>query len=146
MNRLNDFQKANEAAQLNKKAAGEVPATAIGPPKGGNPFFQPFQKSSTMEKGEALGGTRTTTAAATSSIPPVITPEDEQMEMPRFFAQINEIKETNKRVETFTEEIGKLHKEALSTVDSEVSAGNGLFFILTYLFIYLFLYRFEFQN
>ncbi len=121
MNRLNDFQKANEAAQLNQKAAGEVPVTATGPPKGGNPFFQPFQKSSTMEKGEALSGTRTDT----SNIPPVITPEDEQMEMPRFFTQMNEIKDTNKRVETFTEEIGKLHKEALSTVDSEVSAGKG---------------------
>ena len=122
MNRLNDFQKANEAAQLNQKAAGAAPVTTVtGPPKGGNPFFQPFQKSSTMEKGEVLSGTANPNAA---DIPPVITPEDEQMEMPRFFAQINEIKDTNKRVETFTEEIGKLHKEALSTVDSDVSAGK----------------------
>ena len=42
--------------------------------------------------------------------------------MPRFFGQINEVKEANKRVLLFTEEIEKLHKEALSTADSQASA------------------------
>lgn len=120
MNRLNDFQKATEAAQLNQKAYANTNTTTGGENNGntssavgGNRLYQPFQKSSVMEQGESL------------SIPPVITPEDEEMEMPRFFAQVNEIKESNKRVHTFMVEISKLHKEALATTDSHISEGKN---------------------
>ena len=117
MNRLNDFQRAAEAAQLNKKAQNQTSSQ----PTGGNALYQPFQKSSSMEKGEALALSSKDGMTAVD-IPPVITAEDEQMEMPRFFAQINDIKEANKRVKTFTVEIEKLHKAALSTADSQESA------------------------
>ncbi len=113
MNRLSDFQRAAEVAQLDKKAKTQTSGVM---PTGGNSLYQPFQKSSQMEKGEAAS------LSVSVDIPPVITAEDEQMEMPRFFAQINEIKEGNKRVRLFTEEIEKLHKEALSTSDSDVSS------------------------
>ena len=85
-------------------------------PTGGNSLYQPFQKSSQMEKGEARD------ISNQGEIPPVITAEDDQMEMPRFHVQTTEIKEANRRVKTFTDEIEKLHKEALSTADSNVSA------------------------
>lgn len=114
MNRLGDFQRAAEAAQLNQKAQNQT-NSSVGQPNGGNSLYQPFQKSSQMEKGELQGMTAV-------DIPPVITVEDEQMEMPRFFAQINDIKESNKRTKTFTDEIEKLHKAALSTADSQESA------------------------
>lgn len=117
MNRLNDFQKATEAAQLDQKAASAT-VKSQKQPNGGNPLYQPFQKSVPVGKGEAgdLSG------ATAVEIPPVITAEDEQMEMPRFFAQIGEIKDANKRVLLYTDELEKLHKEALSTADSDVSA------------------------
>lgn len=117
MNRLNDFQRAAELAQLDQKAKTQTGASM---PTGGNSLYQPFQKSSQMEKGEAVDLSRS--GNVTIDIPPVITAEDEQMEMPRFFAQINEIKESNKRIRLFSEEIEKLHKEALSTADSNVSS------------------------
>lgn len=118
MNRLSDFQRATEAAQLNQKAHN---TTASNRPNGGNALYQPFQKSSVMEKGEAIDISAREGMTAVD-IPPVITAEDEQMEMPRFFTQINDIKEANKRVKTFTDEIEKLHKAALSTADSQESA------------------------
>ena len=61
---------------------------------------------------------------AAAEIPQWSRPRDEQMEMPHFYAQVNEIKESNKRVRLFTDEIEKLHKEALSTADSAVSAAD----------------------
>ena len=115
MNRLSDFQRATEAAQLDQKAMGQT-ANSSNAAKGVQPLYQPFQKSSQMERGESAD------LSHAAEIPPVITAEDEQMEMPRFYAQVNEIKESNKRVRLFTDEIEKLHKEALSTADSAVSA------------------------
>lgn len=115
MNRLSDFQRATEAAKLNQKAQTQTAAVS-NQPTGGNALYQPFQKSSAMEKGEAID------LSVKDGIPPVITKEDAETEMPRFFVQINEIKEANKRVKTFTEEIEKLHKAALSTADSQESA------------------------
>lgn len=90
---MSEFQRAADAAQLELKAA--TPATA-----------NTFQKSAKLEAGESV------------VIP--ITPEDEEMEMPRFFAQVDEVKEANKRALLFTDEIEKLHKEALSTADSVI--------------------------
>lgn len=126
MNRLSDFQKATEAAQLDQKAAKNHQTTTTTPAAGSSsaasavqPLYQPFQKSSQMERGEAAGLSRDT---ETEIPPPIITAEDEQMEMPRFFAQANEIKDSNKRVQLFTDEIEKLHKNALSTPDASESA------------------------
>ncbi len=96
MNRMNEFQRAAESAQLELKASTAASAAT------GNTF----QKSVKLEAGEA------------TVIP--ITPEDEEMEMPRFFAQVDQIKEENKRALLFTEEIEKLHKAALSSADSAV--------------------------
>lgn len=124
MNRLSDFQKASEAAQLNKQAAsgGGSVNNKVKQPNGGNALYQPFLKSSVMEQGEAKDLSKSNGTTTVDIIPPIITPEDEQMEMPRFYAQVNEIKEANKRINTFTVEIEKLHKEALSTADSDASA------------------------
>lgn len=91
MNRMNEFQRAAASAQLDLKASTAASST--------------FQKSAQMEQGE---------------FPPPLTPEDEEMEMPRFFAQVDEIKESNKRASMFTDEIEKLHKMALASADSSV--------------------------
>jgi t-SNARE complex subunit (syntaxin) len=114
MDRLNDFQRASEAAQLNLKAHDYNKKEHGALPKGGNPLFQPFQ-SDNVQKTVILSD------AVSVEIPPVISAEDEQMEMPRFFGQINEVKESNKRVLVFMDELEKLHREALSTADSEAS-------------------------
>lgn len=119
MNRLDDFQRASAAAQLDKKA--QTQTSKVKQPNGGNALYQPFSKSAAMEQGEAMALSREGGIPATEILP-IITAEDEKMEMPRFFAQMNEIKESNKRIKVFTEEIEKLHKEALSTADSDVSA------------------------
>ena len=116
MNRLSDFQRATEAAHLEQKAANQT-AKATGPVAAVQPLYVPFQRSSQMERGETGGN-----LSGEGEIRPVLTAEDEQMEMPRFFAQVHEIKEANQRVKAFTEEIEKLHREALSTADSNVSA------------------------
>jgi t-SNARE complex subunit (syntaxin) len=121
MNRLSDFQRAAEAAQLNQKAQNQRTSKSSDQPTGGNALYQPFQKSSAMEKGEAINLSHLTVKEGIPP-PPIITKEDAETEMPRFFVQINEIKEANKRVKTFTEEIEKLHKAALSTADSQESA------------------------
>lgn len=115
MNRLNDFQKATEAAQLDHKAMNQTTLAGNSASSSVQPLYQPFQKSSQMERGEAKD-------ISSGDIPPMITAEDEQMEMPRFFTQVNEIKESNKRVKLFTDEIEKLHKNALSTPNAEESA------------------------
>lgn len=88
---MNEFQRVAASAQLDLKASTAASST--------------FQKSAQMEKGE---------------FPPPLTPEDEEMEMPRFFAQVDEIKESNKRASLFTDEIEKLHKVALASADSSV--------------------------
>lgn len=119
MNRLHDFKTASEAAQLDKRAKTQT--SKMKQPNGGNSLYQPFSKSAAMEQGEVAALSKEGGMTAVD-IPPIITAEDEQMEMPRFFAQINEIKEANKRIKVFTEEIEKLHREALSTADSDVSA------------------------
>ena len=118
MNRLNDFQRAAEAAKLDQKAAASTTTALQKQPNGGNSLYRPFQKSAPVERDEV----KDLSGATAVDIPPVITAEDEQMEMPRFFAQIAEVKESNKRVLVYTEELEKLHKEALSTADSDVSA------------------------
>lgn len=104
MNRLEEFQRATGTAQLDHKARDSVQL-------GGNVLFEPFQKSAAMEAGEA-GGAKDATP---------VTAEDAQMEMPRFFAQVKEVKEANKRVLVLTEEIERQHKEALSTAQSTAS-------------------------
>ena len=98
MNRMSEFQKAAESAQLELKASTAASASAQAT----------FQKSAKLEAGEA-----------TAIVIP-ITPEDEEMEMPRFFAQVDQIKEENKRASLFTDEIEKLHKAALASADSAV--------------------------
>lgn len=93
MNRLDEFKRAAESAQLELKASTGSTSYA-------------FEKSAKLEAGEAV------------AFP--ITPEDEEMEMPRFFAQVDEVKESNKRASVFTDEIEKLHKVALSSADTAV--------------------------
>jgi hypothetical protein len=105
MNRFDEFQKAAVAAQRDAKAAsiGKDAGAAV-PENTPKNLFQPFQKSEAMERGEAgaVG----------------ISAEDAEMEMPRFFAQVAEVKETNKRATAFTDEIEKLHKTALASADA----------------------------
>lgn len=121
MNRLSDFQKATEAAQLEDKAMNQTATSAPSASKNASaavqPLYQPFQKSSQMERGEAKD-----LSGEAADIPPIITAEDEQMEMPRFFAQVNEIKAANKKIQLYTDEIEKLHKNALSSTDKNKQA------------------------
>jgi len=108
MDRITEFQQSTQAAQREAKAA------AIGTEEGAGKYaplasvnlFQPFQKSSEMERGEAVAIS--------------ITDEDAEMEMPRFFAQVTEIKKSDKLVEQLTVEIEKLHKDSLASADMAV--------------------------
>ena len=108
MNRFVEFQKSAQVAQREAKAEtlgredGAQAPTATATAN----LFQPFQKSGAMERGEAVSVS--------------ITDEDAEMEMPRFFAQVAEIKKANKLVRQLTVEIEKLHKDSLASADMGV--------------------------